>query len=199
MGFVWGGKRSTLSKRVSKTTYQFTWVIGIEDEESIIHIESLIMDDDLDLNSSQGYIQLEGDGERLSINMVRRPIAWPKNQQFCKPLLRSAVVDYYKRIPFSINDLREISVTNFANPRIAGCRCYVRLMLDMGVDVIQGEAGITLNTVEKFCEIDHMYIVGEVGDTASFLPHSESSADKLIQDAFLDQLEIIPFIMSPEG
>ena len=183
---------------LSKRTFKLTWVFGLEDDEAFEFFENLIIRDELDLRSDleEGFIELIGDGEELEISLVRKPDSWPSDEPFCKPMLRAAIIDFYRRVDFEISQLKQIRVINLATPRIAGCKCYVRLMIDMGMTRINGNDG---ESVESSCqsETSKKSIIGQTVEGIARLPSPDSEAERALRGAFVDELEILPTPQSP--
>jgi hypothetical protein len=91
------------------------------------------------------------DGRCLTIDMVQRGRAWDLHGSFCNPILYSWILEYLESRNLSVEDIQGIIVTNAANPRIAGCRCYVRTLVSLGFSIINGEIFHSEDDLNNFC------------------------------------------------
>lgn len=190
---VFGVKRTVDGEECK---YIYTWIFGPPKRYVMSFIEEL----DIDPAIPHGFIQLEGNGGVLSINFVQRPREWPEKTQFCRPMLRAAVFDFYLRTGLDISQLKLIEVSNVAKSEkemMAACRCYVGLMVDMGFSRFTSGADtldMMPDDIVKFCDTKRSFISFELGKgTASKLPMVDLLAIKQLDKAsYLDELEVKP-------
>ena len=154
------------------------WVFG-----PVVDLKKFAKNPSLESTESPGFIKLSFDGSRLEIELVRRPSAWPDTHRFCSVMLPAAVHEFFAlNRQFSVSQIDEIGVVNLARPREAGCRCYTRLMLAMGVDTILGSREVD---PVSFCLRTHLFdIVGNfLGDKKAVLPDAHAVPLRMIREA----------------
>jgi hypothetical protein len=86
----------------------------------------------------------------LSIDLVRRPSNSDREFKFCSQILPAAIADFLNRkakIPLSV--IQRISVGNVAEPALAGCKCYVGIMVRMGFNIVNRSE---VDNIHSFCE-----------------------------------------------
>ena len=97
----------------------------------------------LDADESPGFIELSFDGYDLSIDLVRRPSHIPLGEKFCTAMLPAAVAEFVSTTMamrgFDLNSIDRVAVYNIAEDPVVGCRCYARVMVNMGFAVINGK------------------------------------------------------------
>jgi hypothetical protein len=169
----------------------YTWVF----DRSTRYMDDFIENLDIDARISAGFIQLSGTEEHLHISLVQRPQRWPDGSRFCAPILRAAVREFYERSGFELSKLVSVSVNNFANPREAGCRCYVRLMIQMGLDRIGGFDRLRDDQVGRFCDpetgVKMSFIEGRSSGQAARLPSEDAQAAKILKSAYFDEFKLV--------
>jgi hypothetical protein len=163
----------------------YTWIFG-----KTKYVDQFVENLDIDPNLSQGFIQLAGDGKSLEITLVQRPRDWKQGTPFCSRMLPAAVRDLYAMAGMDVTKLERIEVENVAKPKEAGCKCYVRLMLAMGLNVI-GNKSLSEKDIDAFCGSSGTtkYIRGELekGQTAHSPSVSSKRMEELNKKATLDR------------
>ena len=164
----------------------YTWIFG-----KVKYVEHFVENLDIDpLNIPQGFIQLAGDGRNLEISLVQRPRDWKEGKKFCSRLLPAAVRDMYAMSGMDIKKLERIEVDNVATPKVAGCKCYVRLMVAMGLNVIRDQP-IKKHDIKELCEnwgtSKYMRGVLEKGQTAHLPKVSSKRMNELAKKATIDR------------
>ena len=124
-----------------------TYIFGPKDEFDSLR---------LSFGESSGFIELSFDGSMLAIELVRRPLDWPKDWPFCSIFLPAVVSNFItNKIKVPIEQIQRVSVTNLADNPLVGCRCYVGLLHHMGVETLSGGREIG-NDPKSLCEADPM-------------------------------------------
>jgi hypothetical protein len=86
----------------------------------------------------------------VHIHQVQKGSSWPEGESFCSPMLPITIRDTLKKTDYS--SITEMSVSNFAVPKIAGCKCYVRTMVEFGLTLVNGEIlSNDAERIEEFC------------------------------------------------
>ena len=194
--------KSIIGKRYyRRITYQYTWVFPIEQNDDD-DLDSLFAETNLDITSDDpiGFIRLEGNDELLRVNLLKRPGGWTEGEPFCSPMVKAAVVEFYRQTDLRISKLKQLSVTNLAEPHEAGCRCYLRLMLAMGFDTIQESRSPTHSDVSSFCQsddVDTVFLDAEAMHAIPHLPETDLKSQQALEAAYLERVEILPFNHEP--
>lgn len=155
-----------------------TWVFG-----PVTDLEAYVSTLELGEAESPGFIKLSSDGSLLEIDLVRRPSAWPADEPFCSRMLPAAVNAFYaKHGRLAVKDLLGVQVVNMADPREAGCRCYVALMLAMGVAAINEDSRILPG---DFCRRQNEFLItGIYSEGATpVLPNTTAAALAVLHTA----------------
>ena len=109
----------------------------------------------LEADESPGFIELSFDGYELSIDLVRRPSHIPLGDKFCTSMLPAAMAHFISTIMstygFDATSIERMKVVNMADNPMAGCRCYARLMVNMGFALINGKQ-TNSESVPELCE-----------------------------------------------
>jgi hypothetical protein len=109
----------------------------------------------LDVDESPGFIELSFDGYELSIDLVRRPSHIPLGDKFCTSMLPAAVADFISTIMgsygFHVTSIERMEVFNIADNPMAACRCYARVMVNMGFALINGKLADS-DSIPELCE-----------------------------------------------
>lgn len=138
--------------------------------------QSIMEKMDIGVLPSIGFIRLAATPKTLTIDLVQKPENF--NGRFCSVYLPAAVRQLFAASKFSIEDLTEIDVTNIATPRIAGCRCYVGLMIAMGMTVVNKTP---VTNAQDFCERNtKSYIYGTPGEYEVRLPAAGKIVEKFV-------------------
>jgi hypothetical protein len=133
------------------TAIELTW-IWAEDFDG--DTESL----SVDYPENASFIQLEHLYGDLVIHLVHRGTNWPKDSSFCKVMLPAVISQFLEKEELRLgNDIRRIKVCNVADPRIAGCKCYVRLMVDLGFRWINSRQIESDSEISSFCSSMHIH------------------------------------------
>jgi hypothetical protein len=123
-------------------SYTFVW--GPEDEYPSFVLDRLSLGSFPELS----FIKLDFIEATLIINMVQRGTGWPKGQSFCSLVLPASIREFLSVRGINTGtEWKQISVINFAEPRIAGCKCYSRVMSTFGFDLVNGIPA------EQFCSL----------------------------------------------
>lgn len=132
--------------------------------------------------TSPGFIELSFDGEQLGIERIRRPTNWPDGFKFCSSLLPAAVEDFLvNKLNTPIDTVKRIKVHNLADKRIAGCKCYIGLMAQMGFNRVNNRLVENVNT---FCVVDYGYtslFTGTARDQPKTLPLVDLGASIMLK------------------
>jgi hypothetical protein len=173
------------SDKLEEPNLVFTWIFGKKPR----YVSNFVEDLDIDPSLPQGFIQLEGDSQELEICLVQRPKHWDANSAFCSSMLPAAVRDFYTATGISIEGVRRIKVLNSASPREAGCRCYVKLMVSLGFNVVNGKE-LDIEEIPEFCIAQTMANISNLeGIPGVSGPHLPAFEKLVIPDdrVFLDQ------------
>ena len=138
----------------------FVWT----DQE--IDIETVSSEISLEGYGELSFIQLAHAGSRLSITAVQKSNRLSRHVRFCSTALPAAIVTFLQIHSLSLDHLTSIGVLNAAYPPEAGCRCYVRTMISMGFDIVNGEL-LSQSQVAGFCEDATLDYIDAVADTTA--------------------------------
>jgi hypothetical protein len=98
--------------------------------------------------SRVGFVGLSFREGTLRIDLVEKPSHLPVGSGFCTNALSSSVNAFLRFV--DLRGIEAIEVFNDANPKIIGCRCYVRLMVNMGFNQINS-VFVNNTGVVEFC------------------------------------------------
>jgi hypothetical protein len=123
-------------------------------------------------------ITLSMEGRTLLIHQVMKGRGWPsKEDSFCSLMLPAVIRNFLNHHHLRLqDDVDNILVWNFANPPIAGCKCYTRTMISFGYDIING---LKYQNGDDFCRSDQdTYIIRA---RSSGTPMSGESSQKQLE------------------
>ena len=140
---------------------------------------SMMENFDLGILPSVGFVRLVATPASLTIDLVQKPRNW--DGRFCSVMLPATVRQLYTNSGFDIQLLENVDVLNLADPRIAGCRCYVALMLAMGMTVINK---VSVNSAAEFCnQNERAFIYASPGPDGPRLPATRPGARAVLKSA----------------
>ena len=101
-----------------------------------------------------GGITVSMDNTDLWIETVQKPQSMPVGGRFCSRALPAVVHTFLSDLK-NLGEIRSINVINNAEPWIAGCHCYTRVMVSMGFSIVNRKR---LNiddpeSIKGFCSI----------------------------------------------
>ena len=106
------------------------------------------------------YIEIEKVEDMLAINFVQKGTNWPTEESFCKQMLTATMMDFIQRYELDLDeDIEMLKVVNIAEPRIAGCRCYVGLFVSLGFTQINGRAILDRKSIDEFCMPENQVLI----------------------------------------
>lgn len=98
------------------------------------------------------YIEIQRYEDILGINFVQKGTNWPDKESFCKPMLMATVSDFLIRHEINLGeDISLFKAVNIANPKVAGCKCYVGLFSALGYTEINGRSIRFKTEIDEFC------------------------------------------------
>ena len=112
-----------------------------------------------------GFIEISLDGNILSIDLVKRPPAdvWPTDIKFCSSMLPASISQFFIDNELLLNVVDRVEVELEAEPFTAACKCYVRVMINMGFSILNGgPRPVNQTDVDEFCHHDHYSITGHL-------------------------------------
>lgn len=161
-----------------------SWIWG----EGVPQVVSRFADQDEDMKllsdySDHGFIQLlyRKSTDGLTINLVKRPPGrfYSESEPFCSKMLPAAIARFLEH--HQIPTVSEVSVVVDGHPYLAACKCYIRVMISMGLARVGEGSGVvvTPSLVEDFCGWRPKSIVGKptVPGAMGHSPASVSEAD----------------------
>ena len=121
-------------------------VVGLQNLDAVyVWGSKYLSDDELkELTAADkaemSFIRVGNRGSTLVIDSVQRGSDWSASKSFCSLLLPAVIRDYIesRRIDFE-SEIMRIKVINAATPRVAGCKCYARTMIEFGFSSINGK------------------------------------------------------------
>ena len=132
----------------SETTWIWGDVSGLDLEETL-RILTIYGWPDL------SFIRLVKYFDTLSIELVQKGTEWPESESFCSAMLPSAMREFIEIHDIDLKgEVSKIDVLNASDPNIAGCKCYVRLMVSMGYDVVEGQVLKSKSDIDQFCNAE---------------------------------------------
>ena len=134
-----------------------------------------------------GFIELTWLFDRVEIHLVKRPPArfFPENEKFCSTMLPAAIRDILETNEVPVELIQIIGVTIDAYPYRAACKCYMRVLMGMGLNRVGGGDGVvvTENKLEEFCDYEHVRIEGRPAHIVARLPEVNSTAAERLRAA----------------
>ena len=130
-----------------------------------------------------GFIRLAGNGAWLEITLVQRPGAWPAGKSFCSRVLPAAVRSFYAQNEWDVSHTSTVYVYNVGRPLVVGCRCYGRLMLEMGFTKINDAPLSSIAELTTFCEAEGSYLRAS-GGTPRLPPVVDGAVEELATSHF---------------
>jgi hypothetical protein len=143
----------------------------------------------LEVEDTPGFIELAFDGSRLIIEQVRRPSDTSEGSRFCSTLLPASIAHFLKHIVFprgyTWTQIESIRVMNVSSSPVIACKCYARVMINMGFDSL-GDYRLGHELVDPFCRLfeDGGLMVGR--NRRSILkqyPPTDPEANRIIEDS----------------
>jgi len=186
------GTSGTLTTEIIKT---YVW-------GNVFCMRTFVSDLSLESCPNIGFVRLISNRSNfLTIDMVKRPSL--KNfsdsqaadepepssprEKFCSAVLPELLQEFAKQHKDgSLKNFDGISVYNGAEPPEAGCKCYVRAMIQVGFSIVNGQY-LTLDNVQDFCLHDNFYYAAHpsVGIT-----EAPSEAESLKAQAIISKARI---------
>ena len=154
-------------------TLETTWVWG--SPLTAEQIEYLSVFDTYD----SSYIKLDLARTVLTIESVKKGPNWDSAQPFCKQLLPATVLEFLNtnQLELGVNITR-IAVFNIAVPHMAGCRCYVRMMMSLGFNLMNMRIVESESDIGAFCNLQKLTLYAT--QTASVNTYTEPSFSPLV-------------------
>ena len=102
-----------------------------------------------------GFVHLAHYPGKLSVLNVQRPSNWPQHESFCSSMVAAGIVEFMHSNRIGVENIHMVVVGVEAHPFVAACKCYMRVMIDMGFTNF-GPSGrnakIGQTGVGKFCQ-----------------------------------------------
>lgn len=99
---------------------------------------------------NDSFIRLMKQNDEITIGLVKRGPNW-LGKSFCGEVLPAAMHRFIEMHKINIQEISLLRVFNVAVPAVAGCKCYARLMLSMGFDVVNYSSVSNERELLHFC------------------------------------------------
>ena len=127
-------------------TIRTTWVWGPANPDQVSLKDPVFRD--------SSFIRLEKHRTSLNIILVSKGDNWPDGTSFCTPMVSAAIAQFLEIHDIDLSrDIETVEVFNMAKPYIAGCKCYVRIMVAMGYNYLWEEELVESESdILRLCE-----------------------------------------------
>ena len=128
-----------------------------------------------------GFIQLATahDVGQISVVLVKRPPSdlFPRDEKFCSTMLPAAMVEHAEAT--GLKSIKSVLIHFDAHPYRAACKCYMRLLISMGLNRVGQGSGVVVHPsqVEEFCDYEQPEMFGRPVDGVAGHPPARSETD----------------------
>lgn len=137
-----------------------------------------------------GVIRISASSDCLYLNLVKRPPAniYPADKPFCQRFLPVAIQWFAYENKINISTLVRMEVMIDADPGVAACKCYLRVMAAFGFTKI-GSKDLSRTDQDIFCETVPSNILVSVIATKGDAPVRSINDDS---EAWTEIMQIVP-------